>query len=107
MSWWSELLLLLLAAGLWLRGICQRDEVFGLFTKFLAVLVVVVVLIAGRPLLLHIAAARRALSTGMPTARSGVAGEGQDGRMTSLRFGIHSTPIGTAVIARFIEGRGE
>lgn len=54
MSWWSELLLLLLAAGLWLRGICQRDEVFGLFTKFLAVLVVVVVLIAGRPLLLEL-----------------------------------------------------
>lgn len=54
MSWWSELLLLLLAAGLWVRGICQRDEVFGLFTKFLAVLVVVVVLIAGRPLLLEL-----------------------------------------------------
>lgn len=54
MSWWSELLLLLLAAGLWLRGISQRDEVFGLFTKFLAILVLVVVLIAGRPLLLEL-----------------------------------------------------
>ena len=54
MSWWSELLLLLLAAGLWVRGITQRDEVFGLFAKFLAVLVVVVLLIAGRPLLLEL-----------------------------------------------------
>jgi hypothetical protein len=54
MSWWSELLLLVLAAGLWIRGISQRDEVFGLFTKFLAVLVLVVVLIAGRPLLLEL-----------------------------------------------------
>jgi hypothetical protein len=54
MSWWSELLLLLLAAGLWVRGITHRDEVFGLFAKFLAVLVVVVLLIAGRPLLLEL-----------------------------------------------------
>ncbi len=54
MSWWSELLLLLLAAGLWLRGISQRDEVFGLFTKFLAVLVLLVVVIAGRPVLLEL-----------------------------------------------------
>lgn len=54
MSWWSELLLLLLAAGLWLRGISQRDEVFGLFTKFLAVLVLLVVVVAGRPVLLEL-----------------------------------------------------
>lgn len=54
MSWWSELLLLLLAAGLWLRGTAQRDEVFGLFARFLAIVVVLVVLIAGRPLLLEL-----------------------------------------------------
>lgn len=54
MSWWSELLLLILAAALWLRGISQRDEVFGLFTRFLSVLVLVVVLVAGRPLLLEL-----------------------------------------------------
>lgn len=55
MSWWSELLLMLLAAGLWLRGVAHRDEVFGLFVKFLAVLVLVVVVIAGRPLPLELA----------------------------------------------------
>ena len=54
MSWWSELLLLVLASGLWVRGISQRDEVFGLFSKFLALLVLVVVLIAGRPVLLEL-----------------------------------------------------
>jgi hypothetical protein len=54
MPWWSELLLLVLAAGLWVRGISQRDEVFGLFSKFLAVLVLVVLLIAGRPLPLEL-----------------------------------------------------
>lgn len=55
MSWWSELLLLLVAAGLWLRGMTQRDEVFGLFVRFLAIVVILVVLIAGRPLLLELA----------------------------------------------------
>lgn len=54
MPWWSELFLLVLAAALWVRGISQRDEVFGLFTRFLAVLALVVVLIAGQPLPLEL-----------------------------------------------------
>jgi len=66
MTWWSELLLLLLAAGLWIRGISHRDEVFALFAKFLAVLVLVVVLIAGRPVLLELALL--ALALWLPSA---------------------------------------
>lgn len=54
MTWWSEFLLLLLAFVLWLRGTAQRDEVFGLFVRFLAIVLVLVVLIAGRPLLLEL-----------------------------------------------------
>jgi len=54
MTWWSDLLLLLLAVLLWLRGTAQRDEVFGLFVRFLAIVLVLVVLIAGRPLLLEL-----------------------------------------------------
>lgn len=54
MTWWSDLLLLLLAFVLWLRGTAQRDEVFGLFVRFLAVVIVLVVVIAGRPLLLEL-----------------------------------------------------
>lgn len=55
MSAWSHLLLLLLALALWWRGCTDRDEVFGLFVRFLAVVVVLVLLIAGRPLLLELA----------------------------------------------------
>ena len=54
MTWWSELLFLLLAALMWLRGLSHRDEVFALFCKFLAVLVLLVLLIAGRPVLLEL-----------------------------------------------------
>jgi hypothetical protein len=54
MTWWGEVLLLLLSGVLWLRGLSHRDEVFGLFCKFLAVLVLLVLLIAGRPLLLEL-----------------------------------------------------
>ena len=53
MSWWSVLLFLGLAALLWRRGLAHRDDVIGLFTKFLAVLVLVVV-VAGQPLLLEL-----------------------------------------------------
>ena len=47
-------MLMALAAGLWLRGLSHRDEVLGLFVKFLAVVVLLVVLIAGRPVLLEL-----------------------------------------------------
>ena len=45
MPWWSVLLFLALALLLWLRGRSHRDDVIGLFTKFLAVLVLVVVVV--------------------------------------------------------------
>jgi len=40
---------------LWQRGRSHRDDVIGLFTKFLGVLVLVVVVVAGQPLLLELA----------------------------------------------------
>jgi len=54
MSWWSVLLFLGLAALLWRRGLAHRDDVIGLFTKSLAGLVVLVVVVAGQPLLLEL-----------------------------------------------------
>ncbi|MCX5947609.1 MAG: hypothetical protein NTY67_05300 [Cyanobacteria bacterium] len=55
MPWWSVLLFLGLAVLLWQRGRSHRDDVIGLFTKFLGVLVLVVVVVAGQPLLLELA----------------------------------------------------
>ena len=66
MTWWSELLFLLLAALLWLRGLSHRDEVFGLFCKFLAILVLLVMLIAGHSVLLELALL--ALALWLPSA---------------------------------------
>lgn len=66
MTGWSHFLLLLLAFGLWWRGCADRDEVFGLFVRFLAVVVVLVLLIAGRPLLLELALL--ALALWLPSA---------------------------------------
>lgn len=66
LSWWSELLLLALAAALWSRGTAQRDEVIGLFVRFLALVLLLVVLIAGRPLLLELALL--ALALWLPSA---------------------------------------
>lgn len=54
MAWWLELFLLVLAPLLWLRGANDRDEVIGLFVRFLGVVAFLVVLIAGRPLLLEL-----------------------------------------------------
>lgn len=55
MPWWSVLLFLALSLLLWIRGRADRDDVIGLFTKFLAVLVLVVLVVAGQPLLLELA----------------------------------------------------
>jgi len=54
MPWWSVLLLLGLAVVLWIQGQAQRDDVIGVFVKFLAVVVMLVVVLAGRPLLLEL-----------------------------------------------------
>ena len=54
MTAWSHFLLLLLALVLWWRGSSDRDEVYGLFARFLAVIVLLVLLIAGRPLVLEL-----------------------------------------------------
>jgi len=67
MSWWTDLLLILLALGLWVRGMAHRDEVLGLFVKFLAILVAVVLLLAGRAVPLQLALLGLALW--LPSAR--------------------------------------
>jgi hypothetical protein len=55
MPWWSELLLLLVALGLWLKGLDQSDDVVGLLLKLLGSVALLVVLIAGHPIPLEIA----------------------------------------------------
>jgi hypothetical protein len=66
MSGWTDLLLLLLAAGLWWRGCRDRDEVFSLLVRFLAIVVLLVVLIAGRSFGLELALL--ALALWLPSA---------------------------------------
>ena len=53
MAWWLELILLLSSATLWYRGLSQRDDVIGLLMKLIGTVCLLVVLIAGRPLLLE------------------------------------------------------
>jgi len=54
MPWWSELILSIVAAVLWFKGNAQRDDVIGLLLKLLGSAALLVVLLAGRPLLLEI-----------------------------------------------------
>lgn len=77
MAWWLELVLLLLAPVLWLRGSNDRDEVIGLFVRFLAIVAFLVVLIAGRPLLLELPLL--ALALWLPNAL-GCERQGEGGR---------------------------
>jgi hypothetical protein len=55
MPWWSELILLLVALGLWLKGWAQSDDVVGLLLKLLGSVAFLVVLFAGHPVPLEIA----------------------------------------------------
>jgi hypothetical protein len=54
MPWWLDLLLLLLAAGLWGSGCENRDDVWGLLQKSLGALAVAVVLLGGRQIWLEL-----------------------------------------------------
>ncbi|MEB3349675.1 MAG: hypothetical protein VKO00_06635 [Cyanobacteriota bacterium] len=54
MPWWLDLLVLLLAAGLWASGRDHTDDVWGLLQKLLATVALAVVLLGGRQILLEL-----------------------------------------------------
>jgi hypothetical protein len=61
MPWWLDLLLLLLAAGLWGAGSENGDDVWELLLKGFAAIALLVVLIGGRQILLELLALALAL----------------------------------------------
>jgi hypothetical protein len=61
MPWWLDLLLLLLAAGLWGSACENRDDVWELLLKLFAAIVLAVVLLGGRQILLELLALGLAL----------------------------------------------
>jgi hypothetical protein len=68
MPWWLDLLLLLLAAGLWGSGCENRDDVWGLLLKLLGAVALAVVLVGGRQIWLELIAL--ALALWLPGASS-------------------------------------
>jgi len=54
MPWWLDLLLLLLAAGLWGSGSEHADDVWGLLLKLLGSVALAVVLLGGRQIVLEL-----------------------------------------------------
>jgi hydrogenase/urease accessory protein HupE len=68
MPWWLDLLLLLLAAGLWGAACENRDDVWELLLKSFAAIVLVVVLLGGRQLPLELLGL--ALALWLPRASS-------------------------------------
>ena len=68
MPWWLDSVLLLSALALWLSGRRNRDDVWGLLQKMLALIAVVVVLLGGRQMLLE--SAVLALALWLPGASS-------------------------------------
>ena len=68
MPWWLDSVLLLSALALWLSGRRNRDDVWGLLQKMLALIAVVVVLLGGRQMLLE--SALLALALWLPGAGS-------------------------------------
>ena len=66
MPWWLDLVLLVSAVLLWIKGGNTPDDVWSVFQKFLAFVAVLVVLLGGRQLLLEILAL--ALTFWLPTA---------------------------------------
>lgn len=68
MPWWLDGLLLVSALALWRSGSRNRDDVWGLLQKMLALIAVVVVLLGGRQMLLE--SALLALALWLPGASS-------------------------------------
>lgn len=68
MPWWLDGLLLVSALALWRSGSRNRDDVWGLLQKMLALIAVVVVLLGGRQMLLE--SAVLALALWLPGASS-------------------------------------
>ena len=68
MPWWLDGVLLVSALALWLTGSRNRDDVWGLLQKMLALIAVVVVLLGGRQMLLE--SALLALALWLPGASS-------------------------------------
>jgi len=54
MPWWLDLLLLLLAAGLWGAACENRDDVWELLLKMLGAVALAVVLLGGRQIVLEL-----------------------------------------------------
>jgi hypothetical protein len=54
MPWWLDLVLLVSAVLLWIKGGNTPDDVWSVFQKFLAVVAVLVVLLGGRQILLEV-----------------------------------------------------
>jgi hypothetical protein len=69
MPWWLDVLLLLLAAGLWGAGSEHADDVWGLLLKLLGCVALAVVLLGGRQIVLELIALVVALW--LPGANSG------------------------------------
>ena len=61
MPWWLDLVLMAVAALLWLKGSENMDDVWSVFLKALAVVAVIVVLLGGRQIVFEIAALGLAL----------------------------------------------
>jgi hypothetical protein len=53
MPWWLDLLLLVTSLVLWLSGSGNRDDVWGLLQRMLAVVAAAVVLLGGRQMVLE------------------------------------------------------
>ncbi len=68
MPWWMDFVLLGGSVALWASGCDERDEVWGLFQKMLAVAALLVVILSGRQLVLELAGLGLALW--LPSASS-------------------------------------
>jgi len=67
MPWWISVVLMAAAAGLWLKGRENSDDVIGLLEKLLAITATLVVLLFGHSLVLELLALVAAMR--LPQAR--------------------------------------
>lgn len=56
MPWWMELILMISGVALWITSTERTDDVWGMFQKLIAILLVMVVLLGGRWVPLEIGA---------------------------------------------------